>query len=212
MNKGKFVVLSLIAAALLSWQMMPTGVDTANSGIVNPCSSTASAAGGCYMICPQGDGDRLDDNGTVISVTVKDNTGAAIVNVPAADFWLIGCADALALCGGSGAINADGASDGSGSTTISGDLAGGGCDTGLQVVVQGVVIADPADWNNALCLAIPTRSPDFDGSLDVGIADFSVFAGAYPPNAYDACADFDCSTAVDIVDFSVFSQHYFHSC
>ena len=152
MFKGKFVALSLLAAALLCWQIMPAAVDSANSGIVDPCSTTATTAGGCLIICPQGDGTSLGGAGATISVTVKDATGAPVPGIPAADFWLIGCNDALTLCGGSGSSNADAATDGAGQTTISGGLAAGGCDTGLSHVVQGVVIAEPlTGFTTRLC-------------------------------------------------------------
>jgi hypothetical protein len=214
MFKGKFVVLAVMAAALLSWQMMPAGVDSANSGIVDPCSSTAASAGGCWLICPQGDGDALSTIGATISITVKDATGAAIAGIPASDFWVIGWNDNLALCGGSGSINADAASDANGDATISGSLAAGGCDTGVQVVVQGTVIADPADWANPLCLSIVAVSPDYNKDLLVDIIDFSIFGPAFPspPNAYDPCLDYDCNGIIDIIDFSIFGQHYLHSC
>ena len=214
MFKGKFLVLSLIAAALLCWQMMPASVDTANSGIVNPCSSTASSAGGCYVICHQGDGDRLEDVGATITVYVKDNLGAPIPNVPGADFWLIGCNDQLCLCGGSGSINADSASNSAGRTTISGDLAGGGCDDGVQVVVQGTVIADPLDWTLPLCLPIIVRSPDYNCDLVVDIIDFAVFGADFPspPKPYNPCSDFNCDGVIDIIDFAVFGQHFGHVC
>ncbi len=212
MLKGKFVVLSLIAAALLCWQV--TGnVETASSGIVNPCSSTASSASACYLVCPQGDGDRLDAVGATISVTVRDNLGAPIPNIVASDFWLIGWNDALALCGGSGSINADSASAADGTTTISGDLAAGGCDDGFQVVVQGVIIADPNDWTQALCLAIVVRSPDLNADLVVDILDFSAFGDFYNTDpAGDPCSDFNCDGVIDLLDFAAFGNHYLHFC
>jgi hypothetical protein len=214
MFKGKFVVLAVLATALLSWQMMPAGVDSANSGIVDPCSSTASSAGGCWVICPQGDGDRLDDFGAEISVNVKDALGNPVPNIPASDFWLIGWNDAITLCGGSGSINADAASDANGDATISGDLAGGGCDVGIQVVVQGIVIADPADWSIPLCLALVVVSPDYNGDLIVDIIDFAIFGPAFPspPKVLDSCIDFNCDGLVNLIDFAIFGVHYTHSC
>ncbi len=225
MLKGKFVVLSLIAAALVCWQV--TGaVNNANSGIVDPCSSSASTAGTCLLVCPAGDGDNANSTlgGSVdgtISVTVADGTGAAIAGVPATDFWLTGCDGFLVLCGGSGSINADSASNSSGNTTISGQLAAGvdcdptgdafgGPETGLLVVAQGVVIGGPACSGS--CLAMIPRSPDLDGSLGVDLVDFSLFGAAYPPNAYNECADYDCSGANNLVDFSIFGQHYLDVC
>lgn len=217
MFKGKFIVLAIVAATLLSWQMMPAGVDSANSGIVDPCSSTATGAGGCWIICPQGDGFRLDDPtiNAIITVCVKDITGAPIAGIPAADFWLLGCSDLVALCGGSGSINADAASDAEGCTTISGTIAGGGCDDGVQVVVQGTIIADPNDWAIPLCLPYDVRSPDITGDLIVEITDFSLFGAGYPSPPkplVDPCLDLNCDGLIDIIDFAIFGKHYLHVC
>ena len=148
MFKGKLVVLSLIAAALLCWQVMPASVNTANSGIVDPCSSSASSAGGCWIVCPVGDAAPLNAlaplaGDATISVTVKDNSGNVIPGIPAADFWIVGVTDNIALCGGAGSINATAASDVNGQTTIIGALAGGGCDDQVYVVVQGAVVDGP---------------------------------------------------------------------
>lgn len=231
MFKGKFVALSLIAAALLCWQMLPTSVDTANSGIVDPCSSTAVSVGGCYIVCPQGDGDNLSAVNPVpatVFITAKDATGAPIPNILFSDFWFIGCNDDLWLCGGSGASNADSASGDDGTTTMSGQFAAGGCDSvGVKVVIQGVVVADPLDCDADLCLAITPISPDLkgpglatsDGAVD--ILDFSEFAKFYTsvktppppsPRPYKACHDFNCDDFVDIIDFAIFAQHYLHGC
>jgi hypothetical protein len=216
MFKGKFVVLSLIAAALLCWQILPTNVETVNSGIVEPCSSSATSAGGCYLVSPQGDGDRLDASGATISVVVRDNAGAPIPGIPAADFWLIGCNDpGLVLCGGSGAINADSATNALGQTTISGQLAAGGCDSvGVLVVVQGVIIEDVLDNCNPNCLPIIAVSPDINGDLVVDLVDLSEFAKSYtsPPKQYLFCKDYNCDGYIDLVDFSLFSQHYLDQC
>jgi hypothetical protein len=216
MFKGKFVVLSLIAAALLCWQILPTTVDTVNSGIVEPCSSSASSIGGCYLVCPQGDGDRLDATGATISVVVKDNAGAPIPGIPAADFWLMGCNDpGLALCGGGGSINAAAATDANGETEISGAMAAGGCDSvGVVVVVQGIVIEDVNAGCAALCLPITAVSPDINADLIVDVIDLGLFSQSYtsPPHQYIACLDYNCDGVIDLVDFSLFSQHYLHAC
>jgi hypothetical protein len=217
MLKGKFAVLSLAAAALLCLQL--ASVDTVNSGVVDPCNSSATSAGtypadinDVVFACPQSDGDAFSPNFT-INVTVLDNVNAPVVGVPAADVWLIGCNDLLALCGGSGAISASGATDANGQTTITGDLSAGGCDTGLRVVVQGVVIgagvcADP-------CVAIAVRSADINASLTVNLGDFALFGAGYtsPPKPYDACLDFVSPfAAVNLGDFARFGSHYNHTC
>jgi hypothetical protein len=216
MFKGKFVVLSLIAAALLCWQVLPMTVDTVNSGIVDACSSSASSIGGCLLICPQGDGDRLDATGATISVVVKDQAGAPIPGIPLADFWLMGCNDpGVVLCGGGGSINANAATDANGETEIPGAWAAGGCDSiGVLVVVQGVVLEDVNAGCNALCLSLTVVSPDINADLIVDVIDLGLFSQSYtsPPHQYIACLDYNCDGVIDLVDFSLFSQHYLHSC
>ena len=218
MFKGKFVALTLIAAALLCWQVLP--VDTAHSGIIDPCSTTANSLGGCYFVCPAGDAADLSDFSGTIFVTVKEASGLAIPGIPAADFWLMGCLDNLDLCAGAAAIGADSASNASGQTTISGSLAASGCElAGLSVVIQGVVVADPLNCDNNLCLNLVTVSPDIDGNggiIDgvVDILDLAAFAPDYtsPPKPYVQCIDFNCDGLVDIIDFSLFAQHYTYNC
>jgi hypothetical protein len=214
MVKGKFVLLSILAAALICWQFLPMNTNSASSGIVDPCSSEADfcAPGGtgCLMICPQGDGPILSDGGNEICVTVRDVNGNPIAGILATDLWLTGCTN-LVLCGGSGSSNADAATDAAGQTQFSGGMAAGGCDTGLYVVVQGVVIGCPPT-----CLAIDVRSPDITADLIVDLSDFSLFAGdpgyPSPPDSYDPCMDYDCDGDIDLVDFSLFAQHWQHTC
>ncbi len=218
MLKGKFAVLSLAAAALMCLQVV--GADTVNSGVVDPCNSAASGPAGIIFACPQSDGDLLSGSGLTISVTVRDNVNAPVAGVPAADIWLIGCNDLLALCGGSGAINAAAPTDVNGQTTITGDIAAGGCENGgVRVVVQGVVIgagvcADP-------CVLIKVRSGDFNANLVVNVQDFSFFVNGplpattddYPVNpAVNDCRDFNDDNQVGIQDFAKFAAHNGHTC
>lgn len=213
MLKGKFAMLSLAVAALLCLQL--AGADTVSSGVVDPCNSSASGASGSVVACPQGDGTALAAGGLTISVTVLDDVNAPVVGVAAADIWLIGCTDALVLCGGSGGINAAAATDINGQTTITGDIAGGGCDVGVRVVVQGIVIgagvcADP-------CVPLTVRSPDYklESPLIVQLQDFAKFGVPFPspPDAYDACSDFVAPFLnINLQDFSVFGLHWLHSC
>jgi len=212
MVRGKFVLLSILAATLICWQFLPMNTNTASSGIVDPCSSEVDfcevTGTRCLMICPQGDGSTLADGGNEICVTVKDANGAPIVGMIGTDFWLTGCNN-LCLCGGSGSSNADQATDVNGQTTFSGGIAAGGCDTGLYVVVQGVVIGCPPT-----CLTIAVRSPDLSCDLIVNLVDFSLFAPSFPspPKAYVACKDYDCNGLINLIDFSIFAQHWQHSC
>jgi hypothetical protein len=215
MFKGKFVVLTVIAAALLCWQMMPASVDTANSGIVDPCSSTASANGCCLYVCPQGDGPTFAACGSIINIHAADQTGTPIAGIPGADVWVEGCLGTMVLCGGSGSSNADSATGSNGNTTMSGGIGAGGCDIGLLVSIQGVIVKDQAtNCNTNKCLAFQISSPDINGDLIVDIIDLSLFAAGYtsPPKPYVLCYDFNCDGLVDIIDFSIFAQHYLHVC
>jgi len=220
MLKGKLVILSLLAAAVLCWQVLPATVNTVNSGVVDPCSTVATITGGpyCWVICPQGDGPSLNallpgplTGDATISVTVKDQTGAPVAGIPAADFWLVGCTDGIVLCAGAGSINASAATDVNGQTTINGAMFGGGCDDSVAVVVQGALLVDPADCVSPACLQILTRSPDITGDLQVESLDFTQFGNGWTllGGTYNKCVDYDCNGIEDSLDFTIFGNHYY---
>jgi hypothetical protein len=227
MLKGKYFVLSL-AAALVCWQV--AGTDTVNSGVIDECLSTATANAGTAFGCPQGDGDALSASGLTITVTVKDGTGTGIPGIPASDFWIIGCNGGLALCGGAGSMGATAATDGNGVTTIAGDPAVGGCDSGINVVVQGLVIESGVNCD-PLCLAIEVHTPDFKDSvvgcpgdqicpdLLVDFSDYTYFGTGYataanPAPAYKDCLDLVPNNIIEFPDFTKFGVHYLnaHKC
>lgn len=233
MLKGKFAVLSLGAVALLCLQV--AGVNTVNSGVVHPCNSTASSPGtypadptDVHFGCPQGDLNTagLGAQGLTISVTVKDNTNAAVVGMPATDIWAKGCNDGLLLCSGSAAINASAATDALGQTTITGDMAAGGCDTGLNVVIQGEIVGDGVNCP-VICLGIAVRTPDFTSAgagppdLKVDILDFANLAKGFtakyqsPPKPYVGNECYDLAApfgTITLPDFARFGLHYNHLC
>jgi hypothetical protein len=230
MSKSKYA-LYLFAAVVVSLQAIEPGA--VNSGIVDHCSSTIAYSGGVVTVCPLGDGDpltaRVGGGSSQITLTVKDNTNLGIPGVPAVDMWLVGCNDGLLLCGGSQGSNADGATNASGVTTFSNEPVSGGCDTGLYVVVQGLIVRNPGACT-ALCLSIAARSPDYKSSGAPGPApcagdircpdsrvtnaDFSWFVthyptGANPGAAYNVCADYASPLAtITLADFSKFSVHF----
>jgi hypothetical protein len=211
MFKGKFVVLTLVVAAMaLSISMMP-GANVAYSGIVSATNSTATTAGAaCWLIDPVGQGDRLDALGSVISIVAKDNSNNPIADIPATDFWLIGATDAICLCGGSASSNADSVSNSAGETTISGALRGGGYDAGVQVVIQSTVVMT---GGNPTVLPLTAVSPDLDCDLAVDSPDFAVFGIEYikyPGTAVNM--DFNCDTLVELIDFTLFAQHFLRVC
>ena len=231
MLKGKYVLLSL-AAALVCWQVV--GIETANSGIVVAYKSTVSANAGVVLVCPLGDGDPLTlavgGVNCQVSLTVRDNANVGIGGIPFTDMWLVGCNDGLLLCGGSQGSNADAATLLSGAATFSNEPISGGCDTGLYVVVQGVVIQS-AGTCLPQCLPIAARSPDYKSAgapgpapcagdircpdSKVSNADFSWFVTHYPtagnPGAtYLACADYAAPLGgtIGLADFSKFTVHF----
>jgi len=223
MNKKRLTMFAACVAGLASLQ---TGLLTAGSqesAGIPVDSTTAFSAGGCMIVCPSGDGQNLSDLPTgdaTIYIQVKNGAGVPIVGIPAADFWLLGCSDDLYLIGGQYSIDADSPTDADGRTTISGTISAGGCDSvGVRVVVQGVIVEDPPQSGNPLCLDITPISPDLKGPGParsdgwVDILDFSEFAAYYTAPAehgYRACHDFNCDNFVDIIDFALFAQHYLH--
>jgi hypothetical protein len=218
MKGMRLTVLAVCVGGMVFWQ---AGSLTAQSpgatGIPDPCRSSATGTGGHYLVCPSGDGDRLDGIGSVIYVELLDASDVPIPGWPAADIWLTGCGGELLLVGGASAINADADTDANGHTTISGAMTAGGCDNGLAVVVVGALLMSPPECTEALCLPYDVRSPDHSGEggvVDgvVDVIDFADFASDYPcpPKPYNACIDFNWDGAVDIIDFSIFAQHYLH--
>jgi hypothetical protein len=102
-----------------------------------------------------------------------------------------------------------------GQTTITGSLAGGGCDSQVYVVVQGAVVSGPSCTTPAP-LSIDTKSPDTDGDLDVDSVDFTNFGNGWVPlgGVYNSCMDFNCSSSMNSIDFTEFGNHYgnAHAC
>jgi hypothetical protein len=224
MSKTKFV-LFLLLATLVCWQ----AAGPVNSGIVDTCKSSFTVNPGVVLVCPLGDGDPLTSpvggGNSQITLTMRDNANLPFPGIPAVDMWLVGCNDGLLLCGGSSGSNADHATDASGMTTFSNEPVSGGCDTGLFVVVEGIVIKDPITCLPK-CVAVEGRSPDYKSTTGCGAADnrcpdsrvttadFNWFVSHLPtagnPGApYLACADFAAPLgSIGLADFSKFTVHF----
>ena len=122
-------------------------VHTGEHGIWDGCTSSVffvQSGTRCLIACPEGDGSMLADGGNEIVVVVRDLAELPVPNIPATDIWLFGCTSGLQLCGGAGSISADSTTGSNGQTTISGRLAVGGCDSGVNVIVWGVFISTRA--------------------------------------------------------------------
>ena len=197
--------------------------------IVDPCKSSVSANQGIVLVCPAGDGDLLSSVGSTITLTVRDNTGTGVPGIPRTDLWLVGCNDGLLLCGGTQGSNADASTNAQGVTTFSNEPIAGGCDTGLYVVAQGIII-QRAGTCTPNCLLIATRSPDYKSAgapgpapcagdlrcpdYRVTMADYSWFSSHYtsvvsPAAPYHACADYATPFGnIGLPDYSKFVVHY----
>jgi hypothetical protein len=151
--------------------------------------------------------------------------------VPFTDIWLVGCNDALLLCGGSSGSNPDQlATNAQGTVTFSNEPVAGGCDTGFFVVYEGAVVQDNLTCLPK-CLPVAARSPDYKSAgapgpapcagdikcpdSKVTNADFSWFVTHYPTGAnpgatYLACADYAAplGSPIGLSDFSKFTVHF----
>jgi hypothetical protein len=178
----------------------------------DPCESDASGSPGAIFACPGGDGDALLSNGLTITVIARNRFGVPIPDVPATDIWLVGCNNLLSLCGGSAAINASGPTDQDGMTTITGDIAAGGCELGgVRAVISGIAIG--AGGCGDPCVPVRVKSPDIvpdGGNLVVDLADFAMFGTGYqsPPKAYQECLDYKAPFGeVKLNDFAHWGSH-----
>ena len=207
MRTKKITALLSLLVAPLCLAAALTHIDASadsSTGIVDQCFSSASSAAGFVLACPAGDGETLAEKGLDISVTCRDGANVPIPNIPAADFWLIGCNNNLVLCGGSGSSNADHITDNNGQTTISGTIAASGFDQ-VMVVVQGVIIGCPST-----CLPIAVTSPDQNGDLAVDVTDLALFASGYPPQPYHLKSDLDGSGEIDVLDVNLMYLHFYY--
>jgi hypothetical protein len=200
MNKR---LLGLMAAFALVLGM----TSLAMAGIPSPANSSASSATGCFDMTPAGTGTTLSNEGLTISVHVEDSANVPIPGYPFQDIWWDdnGNGD-LALC--QGGTVADGNTNGTGDTTISGAGAGGGwTQAGLRVYLAGVPIT-----SSGSLLGIEVNSPDINGDIVVNLADLGDFAADFNDPAYNFRSDFTCDGAENLADVGDFAIANAQSC
>jgi hypothetical protein len=215
--------MSLRARLGLAWlcclSVSLLSISDANGDLVE-CNVTAVAASGVLFACPQGDGDRLDQTGLTVTVTLYDPTHLPAPDVSTDYIWLETCNGLLVACGDGGKIHASAPTDANGQTTITGRFAVGGCDNGGVRVSVNIPTGGPipgAVYCQTACLAISVRTPDVNGDLVVNLIDFAVFGGPNgypsPPKPYNPCIDFTAPFGtVTLGDFAKFGTHIGHTC
>jgi hypothetical protein len=198
------VLISVVAVSLASaaGAVVP---DLSNS------FATIASSGATVLVCPAGDGDRLDAaqdciGGTVVAtVTLNlfDIGFNPVAGYPAVDMWLQ--ANGLVTCP-YGSI-ADGPSDVNGMTTFSGTIYGGGCsnDASLNVYIN------PHGLLNQVGLNLDLISPDLNGDLVVNLTDLVMFVNIYV-GAYSVCADYVCDGTINIADVATIAAHFGATC
>jgi len=206
MAKRNIITLALTAICILGLAA------AASAGIPDTNNSSASSACGRTTVAPGG-GDNLSDGGYTVTVVVLDINGDPVVGLPATDMYL--WHSELATCPGVFS-QADAPTDGSGTATFSGTIYSGmvgdanegiDCDTEfLYVYALGIILngADP------VCVA--TDTPDLNGDLTVGVADFGKYASDFNCVANgdpcDPCHDYNEDGENNIVDFAVFGGYF----
>ncbi len=179
--------------------------------IPDPIYSWAEAENcGRFTIAPGGGEDLVDDaNDYRIHVWCRDSNDDP-VPMAATDISLYH--PSLVLCPGI-ASQADDHADEQGHATISGTISAGlaadgqgGVDcaeTLLFVLLFDIVI----NGGEPVCVAVD--SPDLNGDLEVGIADFGRFAHSYQEShAYDPCHDYSEDGMNSIADLAIFANFY----
>jgi hypothetical protein len=163
-------------------------------------------------VAPGGADSFIFPNNYLIDVFVNDSGGNP-VEIVASDIWLDN--PATVPCPGGWIADSSTYSPDPGHTTFSGTprggvpaASGGNC-RGSQTDVIAV-------GNSIQVLDLRFVSPDLDGSGNVGLADFAVFASFYNLPCSDTawCADLDKSdetepsACVGLADFAVFASYY----
>jgi hypothetical protein len=184
-------------------------------GSIDPCMSSASSAGGVLLVCPSGDGPTLAAIGATISVIVEDAAENPIPGIPPEDFWVDGLPFITRTCGVTVSSSADGPTDASGHTTMSGSIAAGGYCNGVYAIAQGTPVGPSVEYE--ICdtpLPLTIVSPDINNDRVVDSGDLALFAVAYAggDSTLDPRMDFNGDGTIDSLDFTMFGNHYLHQC
>lgn len=173
----------------------------ATAGVPDDTQSTASVAtaGATVLITPAGAGETLASKGATVSVVVADVNGDPIAGYPFQDIYLDDfVAGEISLCQG-GSV-ADGNTNASGETTISGAIAGGGfTQNGMQVYLAGTALAGAA-------LDINIVSCDINGDLKVDLGDIGDFAIDFN-GSYQFRSDFIFDGTINLADVGELAIH-----
>ncbi len=214
---SRHLVMGLVIAAALA------SASLAAASVPSPGNSTVDwAPGGAFIapcpfptICPRAAvSPGVADLNATINLTVKDQFGAPMGAIGAADIIATGVCllGSGSPCGQVLSVAAQGATNGSGVTTIvigpghvGGKVGAGGCCNNLDVSVRGVVLK-----------TLTFRSFDYTADLAVNLSDLGFLADTFNKilgNAgYNACFDFNCDNAVNLSDLGFFADHFNHVC
>lgn len=199
---GLLVCSMVLGLASVAWAGVP---DTGESYAITDATAQVSV-----MVCPNGDGFRIDDcqyfGGAAADATihlyVRDAFGDPVAFYPAADMWLESETKAIVLCPGGSTADAD--TDINGETEFTNALFAGCCGDGALIIINGQAIAQPA-------LDFKFNSPDISCDGVVNLTDVTLFAVAYY-NPYDYCADFYWDGVMNLSDIVLLAQHNGHEC
>ena len=150
--------------------------------------------------------DGFAASSAVVTLYLRDASGAAIVNYPFEDLWIGsrdgGSGNVLVACAGGNL--ADFSTDATGMTEWRLPMAAGGfSDDVAQVFVNGDALTSAVGMN------LYFISADNDGNLEVGLNDLSNFSADYYSATYNYRSDYDLNHEVGLNDLSEFAACYY---
>ena len=172
----------------------PVSINALPSGLGNPLSAAQSWDG-----VPGVPPTEVD---ATIGVQIVDGFGDPVVGFPAEKITVRSQLGGWTPCTGS-PLTADGPTDATGTTTISGVLfAGGHSEPGelLQVVVDDPLLNTTSYPDGLAGLEYFVNSVDLTGDLVVNLNDVSDFTGIYFGEVYDYAVDFNWDGVINLSD------------